>query len=458
MRSGVLMIKIIPFFNFLVKTGCCRFFIVVAFLACPASRCLGQPTREEIIAFHKDCRTQRIDTDLIGKFGVNYRGLNLDGIDLRSEGRNGRWINAIWRGADLTGARLKDAMLSGAILDGARLDRVKGRGVSLAKELAGASLDDADLREARLDFIKLVKGSARRADLSGAEISAADFGDSDLSGAIFRQVRCQWYPPHFQGANLRDTDFEGARLLPGADFRGANLTRAKLRNATLVRADFRGADLRDADWTDVDIDAALFDGVQGISQEELAALQTKAARWKYDALVFASNALAVGHVVAFFVAPLLAIWMGIGLRRRSTQTPVPDGALACEAIAKKLAQSSFGQTLMPHLGTAIVCLNSLALLVLSSLLLFLFFGSPVAQFNAGDGARMSAWSLWVQVFPFLIWALGLGFLVSAGMLISCCAAFIVNARLWWRPLLALAFTLAHFALEFFFVGRFFPTA
>ena len=78
------------------------------------------------------------------------------------------------------------------------------------------------------------------ADLHGADLHGADLRWADLRWADLRDANLRW-------ADLRDAD------LHGADLRGADLHGADLRDADLRWADLRWADLRDANlrWADL---------------------------------------------------------------------------------------------------------------------------------------------------------------------------------------------------------------
>jgi hypothetical protein len=80
----------------------------------------------------------------------------------------------------------------------------------------------------------VVKAIANRRDLSGAYLSGADLRDANLSGANLR------------GADLRDANLSGANL-SGADLRDADLSDANLSDANLRGADLSGAYLSGAD-------------------------------------------------------------------------------------------------------------------------------------------------------------------------------------------------------------------
>lgn len=108
-----------------------------------------------------------------------------------------------------------------------------------------------------------------RIDLSGIDLSGADLssdrppqavtgegtwprGFADPFRVVFRRVRAR-------DANLSDADLSRVFGWKG-DFRGANLSRAKMTESDLRDADFRGADLRGADLSGSVIDGATFLG------------------------------------------------------------------------------------------------------------------------------------------------------------------------------------------------------
>jgi uncharacterized protein YjbI with pentapeptide repeats len=125
-------------------------------------------------------------------------------------------------------------------------------------------------------------GGARwkRIDLSGANLSCADFDDGDLRGTILRSaialetrfgramlqdaslIEIEATGADFDSATLRGADVSSAKLdraiFSGADLRGANFTRATLHEATLTDAVFRDADLTRAILVRAKIDGADF--------------------------------------------------------------------------------------------------------------------------------------------------------------------------------------------------------
>ena len=132
---------------------------------------------------------------------------------------------------DLSGLDFKQARMAGADLS--------------AADLTGANLSGADLSGALMD----------RATLIGADFSGADLsGASLLRPTVFSTLdNNKADAPKFVGANLSDIHIVANRL-DGADFRGANLTRAVLgpidhawgeeryaQRSVMIGCDFSGA-------------------------------------------------------------------------------------------------------------------------------------------------------------------------------------------------------------------------
>jgi hypothetical protein len=94
-------------------------------------------------------------------------------------------------------------------------------------------------------------------DLSGADCSALNFIETDLSGVMFLEANL--VEANFAQANLAGAVFFKANL------RAANLTGANLRDSVLDNADLRGvtalrADLRNASLFNADLSGANFEG------------------------------------------------------------------------------------------------------------------------------------------------------------------------------------------------------
>ncbi len=85
-----------------------------------------------------------------------------------------------------------------------------------------------------------------------------------------------------RGADLREADLEGAKLL-GADLRGADLEGVDLREADLRGADLEGVDLREADLRGADLEGANIDFSS-------LPLQCGGLNWKVDKRIMAQIA------------------------------------------------------------------------------------------------------------------------------------------------------------------------
>ncbi len=116
------------------------------------------------------------------------------------------------------------------------------------RELAGADLARAQLRDASFQ-----RANLREARMAGADATDARFVSADLTGA------------DFTGATLREADFTRAAL------RGARLVRADLRRARLFRADLTGADLTGAELTATDFSGATLDGARWTDGQRICA-------------------------------------------------------------------------------------------------------------------------------------------------------------------------------------------
>lgn len=238
-------------------------------LALAATWLLGGPSvatdisaRDVAEALFKSTKGSPVDLS-----GRSLAGLDLAGLDFKG---------ARLAGADLFGADLTRTKLDGANLEGATLDRAT---VSYT-DFTGARMKGAVLRSLTV-FSDLEPNPAQAprftgADLTGAEIIArldgADFRGANLTDARIKPQLPSW------GA------FTPRAVLVSADFSSANLTRLEVRKAVLrfarfvdavVRAadfrdcdltgaDFSGADLSGANFTGANVDGTIFKGARGL--------------------------------------------------------------------------------------------------------------------------------------------------------------------------------------------------
>ena len=142
------------------------------------------------------------------------------------------------------------------------------------RDLRGAVLKDANLRDADLLFADLRGADLRDANLRDADLRGGDLRDADMRDAdlLFADLR---------DANLRDADLTGADLIFApmwrADLRdasliGANMRGAELRDASLIGVNMRGAELRGADLGRTDLRGADLLAVRGLDQATRANL------------------------------------------------------------------------------------------------------------------------------------------------------------------------------------------
>jgi uncharacterized protein YjbI with pentapeptide repeats len=81
---------------------------------------------------------------------------------------------------------------------------------------------------------------------------------------------------NFAGMDLRETNFEGARLSRGILDR-SDLTNANLANTDLTNASFRQANLKGTVFRNAIVSGANFSGVKGLSAEVKNYLKSKGA-------------------------------------------------------------------------------------------------------------------------------------------------------------------------------------
>jgi uncharacterized protein YjbI with pentapeptide repeats/DNA-binding Xre family transcriptional regulator len=140
---------------------------------------------------------------------------------------------------NLGGADLSDSDLSDSDLSDSDLSDSDLRGANLR----GANLRGANLRGANLSSVDLSSVDLSSADLSGVDLSSADLSGVDLSSA------------DLSGANLRGANLRGANLR-GANLSDTNLRLTNLRNFNLSDTNLRGADLSDANLSDANLRGA----------------------------------------------------------------------------------------------------------------------------------------------------------------------------------------------------------
>ncbi|MEM8779478.1 MAG: pentapeptide repeat-containing protein, partial [Cyanobacteria bacterium P01_G01_bin.49] len=241
---------------------------------------------------------------------ANLQGADLSNADLveakisGTKLRDANLFQADLTGADLTGADLRGTNLINADLTGANLTRVvfdrqtqpfekirdylpqqgayfldvkQKTQADLAKadlrqvDLSETNLEEANLRQANLGQANLQKsnlfnGIFQRANLRGTNFEGAKLNEnSQFNQAIYDQAMEKTFPIKWREM-LRKTAYkveEKAQLgqadLEKADLSGANLQGSDLTGANLSQADLRRADLSEADLTGANLSSALYD-------------------------------------------------------------------------------------------------------------------------------------------------------------------------------------------------------
>lgn len=183
---------------------------------------------------------------------VDLSGMNLSGMDLR--GRN--LGLAKLQGADLSGSNLHSENLADMDLSDVKLVKANLSNAKLANsDFTRADLSDAILRNADLTDTNLSHASLEKADLRNAKYDNANFYLANLTGADlsnpYYDMEVEWErnSVNFSRAILREANMQCVWLL-GAEFTGADLTKANLDSARMIDVGLEGVILESTDLSD----------------------------------------------------------------------------------------------------------------------------------------------------------------------------------------------------------------
>lgn len=216
---------------------------------------------------------------------VDLTGLNLS--DMNLYGRNLHLAKL--RGADLSSSMLYSENLADIDLSDVKLVKANLSNARLANSnFVRADLSEAILRNADLEGANLSHTTLEKADLRSAKYDNSNFYFANLTGADlsnpkekidptvstfamhyadFNALEDEWerYSVNFSRAILREANMQCIWLL-GAEFSGANLTKAKLDFARMVHVSLEGAILESADLSHCDFLDCLISGtrMQGV--------------------------------------------------------------------------------------------------------------------------------------------------------------------------------------------------
>ncbi len=202
--------------------------------------------------------------------------LDLAGLDFKSA--NLKNVNLY--GADLSSANLKNVDLAGAKLDRATIVRADFSGANLqgATIMAPSVFSTAMIDHA--DTPKFVDANLRGAriaarldgtDFRGADLTDARIGPNERGSEAGMAHSSKMMATNFSGATMTGTDMREVDCT-FCRFTGAKMGNAKLIHVDLSRADFTGATMTNADLSGSNVDEANFSGVTGF--DSVKGLQT----------------------------------------------------------------------------------------------------------------------------------------------------------------------------------------
>jgi uncharacterized protein YjbI with pentapeptide repeats len=179
-------------------------------------------------------------------------------------------------GAKLNEMNLRFARGYKSYLVNAKLWRANLEGAYLSEaDMRGANLREAVLHDAIFDRVKasktvMVSADASRANFTGADLRGSDMSFATLESALLSNARlddaslyavnlrnAQLLRTNLSRADMRDTKMEHA-VLSFATLLQTDFSSAKLGEANLTGAQFKGTILMDADLKNTDLRGALF--------------------------------------------------------------------------------------------------------------------------------------------------------------------------------------------------------
>ncbi|MCX5124285.1 MULTISPECIES: pentapeptide repeat-containing protein [unclassified Streptomyces] len=151
----------------------------------------------------------------------DYDGLELLDVGLAGQdGRGSLFVDCALRRCALDETVLAKARFLDSVLDG-----VRGVGTNLA----GASLREVELLDARLGGVQLHGSVLERVLVRGGKIDYLNLRMAQLKDVVFEG--CVLVEPDFGGAVLERVEFRDC-VVRGADFSGARMTEVDLREAS----------------------------------------------------------------------------------------------------------------------------------------------------------------------------------------------------------------------------------
>jgi uncharacterized protein YjbI with pentapeptide repeats len=224
---------------------------------------LSQDQLDALVTLHNRFLDGRLGGRRAMLKNTDISGLSLKGRDLRQSS----FMGCVMAGMDLSKANFQEASLYACDLSNSNLDdtcfvRADLRGATIENaSLEGADLEKADLRIGGIaDQDMYDCGQAvnfRGANLSGAKLAGSIASRANFSDAILT------------GANMSKADLRGAQM-EGADLSGAEIDGAQMEGANLKSAILTGVEMsKIRDKANIDLSEAITDENAGISIADL---------------------------------------------------------------------------------------------------------------------------------------------------------------------------------------------
>lgn len=168
-----------------------------------------------------------------------------------------------------TSASTAGLRFQGCNLAGANLSKLDLRHINLKY----ANLRNSNLKGANLSYSDLERADLYQSNLEGAQLTGACLANANLENSNLRAITIidptndQTKPKtSFEGANLKNTNFEGSQLaqanLRVAILKGSNLQNCDLSKAILAGADLENCDLSGSDLNEANLRSANVKGAQ----------------------------------------------------------------------------------------------------------------------------------------------------------------------------------------------------
>lgn len=210
---------------------------------------------------------------------INNSYTSTNGSDLNCGGADGTQLQTmppltrqdVIRAIMPTSATTPQLRFQGCNLAGANLSKLDLRYINFKY----ANLRMANLKGANLSFANLERTDLYQSNLEGAQLIGTNLAYANLESSNLRAITIidplndlSNPKASFEGANLRNTNFEGSQLsqanlrvaiLKGSNLQNCDLSKAILAGADLENCDLSGSDLNEANLRSANIKGAQFE-------------------------------------------------------------------------------------------------------------------------------------------------------------------------------------------------------